>query len=96
MNDNELHLYFENLISELRGRGVVCAITSGAARDGGLREQHCVRLECAERSLEKNPIDKFGLDRMIEAARRSTAEFVNPELTQWLPDVRPHFRFLES
>ena len=31
MTDSELHLFFENLVRELRSRGVVCAITSGLA-----------------------------------------------------------------
>jgi hypothetical protein len=31
MNTNELHLFYEELVQELRERGVVCAITSGLA-----------------------------------------------------------------
>jgi hypothetical protein len=61
-----------------------------------LREQHSLRLSCAERTLEKSPVAKYGLERMIEEARQSTGGFVHPELTRWLPDVHPHFRFLVS
>ncbi|MEO7297758.1 MAG: hypothetical protein ABI042_04195, partial [Verrucomicrobiota bacterium] len=31
MTGDELHLFFEDFVSELRHRGVVCAITSGMA-----------------------------------------------------------------
>lgn len=61
-----------------------------------LHEEHAIRLACAERSLEKNPVAAYGVERMIEDARKSTAAFVNPELIRWLPDVRPHFSFLTS
>ena len=61
-----------------------------------LPEQHAARLACAEKYLEKNPVGKYGVDRLIEDARKSTAAFVNPGLIRWLPDVRPHFSFLTS
>ena len=60
------------------------------------QEEHSARLACAEKHLEKKPLAKHGVDRMIEDARKSTAAFVNPELIRWLPDVRPHFSFLTS
>ncbi len=59
-------------------------------------EEHAVRLACAEKTLEKHPVRRYGVERMIEDARTSTAAFVNPALIRWLPDVRPHFRFLAS
>lgn len=59
-------------------------------------EQHAARLSCAEKNLEKNPLAVYGVDKMIAEARKSTAAFVHPDLIQWLPDVRAHFRFLES
>ena len=62
--------------------------------NASLGEQHAIRLAVAEESLEKNPVAKFGVARMIEDARTATATFVNPQLMQWLPDVTGHFRFL--
>lgn len=62
----------------------------------GFQEEHAARLACAEKTLEISPMSKYGVERMIEEARKSTAAFVNPELLRWLPDVRPHFRFLAS
>ncbi len=59
-----------------------------------LQEEHALRLACAETTLEKNPVNRFGVERMIDEARDATAAFVNPELIRWLPDVRPYFRFL--
>jgi hypothetical protein len=44
--------------------------------------------------LEQNPVGKYGVEAMIEEARRSTTAFVHPDLIQWLPDVRPHFKLL--
>jgi len=66
----------------------------GISTTAGLAQHHAARLACAEEHLEKHPIAKFGVDRMIEEARQSTSAFVHPDLMQWLPDVRPHFRFL--
>ena len=59
-----------------------------------LSEQHAIRLAVAEQGLEKNPVAKFGVARMIEESRAATTTFVNPQLMQWLPDVSAHFRFL--
>lgn len=64
------------------------------AATAGLREQHRIRLACAGEHLDKNPLARYGVDRMIEEARKSTANFVKAELIRWLPDVRPHFKFL--
>lgn len=66
------------------------------SQTAGLPEQHAARIACAERTLEKNPVGKYGVDRIIADARKSTVAFVNPELIRWLPDVRPHFSFLTS
>lgn len=60
--------------------------------DGTLSQQHASRLCCAEKFLEPNPIGKHGVGRFIEEAREATAVLINPNLLQWLPDVRPHFR----
>lgn len=77
-------------------RPYVLAIGRTGSQLTGLREQHAARLAGAEGVLEKNPARKHGVDRMIKEARQSTATFVNPTLIRWLPDVRPHFRFLAS
>jgi len=61
-----------------------------------LHAEHKIRLACAEKALEQNPVGKYGVERLIEDARKSTAAFVNPGLIRWLPDVRPYFRFLTS
>lgn len=71
------------------------------AREGGpttcdLKAEHEARVDCAERTLEKNPIAAYGVERMIEDARKSTVAFINPNLSCWLPDVRPYFRFLTT
>jgi hypothetical protein len=66
-----------------------------AGIDAALIEQHTARVYCAEQSLAKTPVREYGVERMIEDARKATAAFVKPELMQWLPDVRLHFKFLE-
>ena len=75
---------------------VVAMGRADSSQSFSLQEQHAARLACAEESQEKNPIGKYGVERMIEDARKSTAAFVNPELLRWLPDVRPHFNFQTS
>ena len=60
-----------------------------------LLSEHLARLQCAEQTLRKNPIREHGVERLIEDARRAVAAFVRPELLQWLPDVRPHFTYLD-
>ena len=67
----------------------------GISKEASLPEQHLARLACAEEVLEKNPIGKYGIERMIQEARQSTMAFVRPEFAQWLPDVRQHFTFLQ-
>lgn len=64
------------------------------SKASSLHEDHRIRVACAEKSLEKNPVSQYGVERMIEEARKSTAAFVNPDLIRWLPDVRRYFRFL--
>jgi|SRR5947209_14328588 len=66
-------------------------ISSGLA----LPEQHRERVACAEKSLAQTPIASYGVDRLIAEARAATAAFVQPELLEWLPNVRPYFTFLE-
>jgi hypothetical protein len=71
---------------------VLAVARKAISRDVALREQHEVRVTVAEETLEKNPIGKHDIERMIDEARQATAAFVHPGLIQWLPDVRPHFR----
>ena len=75
---------------------VVAMGRKGISPTADLTEAHAQRLACAEQTLEKNPVTRYGVERLIEEARNATASFVNPGLIRWLPDVRPHFRFLTS
>lgn len=63
--------------------------------DSPLARQHEVRVHCAEQHLSMNPLQDFGLDRMIGEAREALSRMVHPETLAWLPDVRPHFRMAE-
>jgi hypothetical protein len=65
------------------------------AADASLFEQHEARIICAEKTLSQNPIKSYGVHRLIEEARAATATLVQPELLQWLPNVRPYFTYLE-
>jgi len=60
-----------------------------------LRQQHDLRIACAEKVLAQNPLKSHGVDRLIEESQNATAEFVQPELLQWLPNVRSYFTYLE-
>jgi len=61
-----------------------------------LHGQHEIRLRCAAETLRPSPLVEYGLERYVEEARRATAELVQPELLQWLPDVSPHFNYLKT
>lgn len=61
-----------------------------------LLQHHELRLRCAEVFLEPNPIGKYGVERLIEEARAATAVLMNPNLLQWLPDVRPHLKLYDE
>jgi hypothetical protein len=63
---------------------------------GRLPQQHAARLVCAEENLSPKPIKTYGVERLIQEAREATAAFMRPELLQWLPNVHPHFTYLEE
>jgi len=74
-------------------------LAMGRARistETGLREQHAGRVACAEATLKTHPLDGQAIDRLIEEARVATAALVNPEVMQWLPNVRSYFTYLEA
>ena len=68
---------------------------AGTSKEAGLGEQHRGRVACAEASLKPNPMKDLGLERLVEDARVATAALINPEMIQWLPNVRPYFMHLE-
>ena len=59
-------------------------------------EQHNVPASCAEQNLAQNPVRDYGVERMIDEARKATATPVKSDVMQWLPDVRLHFRLVEA
>jgi hypothetical protein len=64
----------------------------GRLQGADLATQHAVRVEHAERLLPQNPVQAFGVDRLIAQAREATALGINPELLRFLPDARVGFR----
>lgn len=60
-----------------------------------LRTQHRVRVGHAEVLLPRSPLVEYGIERLIEEARRRTAEFVVPGALEWLPDATANFYGLE-
>jgi len=61
-----------------------------------LREQHAIRRATAERTLKPNPLSDYGIDGFITEAREAAAAVVQPSLLEWLPNVKPHFIYLEE
>lgn len=61
-----------------------------------LREDHSLRLDCAERNLPPNPLKDYGVERYIEETKAALANsgLLSPEALTWLPDVREHFAWL--
>lgn len=69
---------------------LVCVRENGG-KSGDLFQQHTVRMNCAERSLDPSPILRYGIQALVEKARDQVARVVLPELLQWLPDPTPGF-----
>ncbi|RIK82093.1 MAG: hypothetical protein DCC68_07120 [Planctomycetota bacterium] len=57
---------------------------------------HRLRVACARDHLPQRPIRDFGVERIIEDARKNVARRYHPELLQWLPNVRPAFGELSN
>ncbi len=62
--------------------------------NAGLIEQHKGRVACAERHLAPNPILDYGVERLLSDARTELSRLFAPDLLDWLPDVRDHFKLL--
>ena len=61
-----------------------------------LGTQHKVRLRCAESHLPTNPVQDYGVERMIAEAREALADMVQPSALAWLPEVREQFKLLTA
>jgi hypothetical protein len=57
----------------------------------GLRDQHDLRVRCAERHLPTSPLRDYGVARLIDEAREALAQIFRADVLDWLPDVREHF-----
>jgi len=61
-----------------------------------LLAQHELRVCCAEKHLAVNPLQDYGVERVIAEARDALAQMVHPSALAWLPDVREHVRVAAS
>ncbi len=61
-----------------------------------LATQHEIRVRCAENHLPTNPLQNYGIERMIAEAREALGDMVQPSALAWLPDVRDQFRLLTA
>jgi hypothetical protein len=61
-----------------------------------LMSDHELRVTCARDHLPKRPIRDYGVDRIIESARRNVARRYHSELLEWLPNVKPAFGELSN
>jgi hypothetical protein len=79
----ELQGFYEDLVRQLRDRGVLCAITSGLA---------CVHYGIAETTKD------YGVEKYINESRAAlVASGLIPEsAVTWLPDVGSYFRWLHE
>ncbi|MEQ2009704.1 MAG: hypothetical protein ABMA26_23210 [Limisphaerales bacterium] len=61
-----------------------------------LRESHAIRLNCAEQTLAVNPLVDYGVERLLEDARRDAVvgSGFPPEALKWLPDCHANFNYL--
>jgi hypothetical protein len=61
-----------------------------------LMHDHKLRVACARDHLPQRPIRDYGVERIIESARKNVARRYFPELLQWLPNVEPAFGELSN
>ena len=61
-----------------------------------LATQHEIRVRCAENHLPTNPLQDYGIERMIAEARKALGDMVQPSALAWLPDVRDQFKLLTA
>ena len=69
---------------------------SRLASTAALADQHQMRVRCAEKHLPVNPVAEYGVARLVDDARASLAQLVNPAALAWLPEVREHFMVWET
>jgi hypothetical protein len=101
--DAALHaeqIYWEKLdacrirVYERALRPYVSAVRKAVARRPlPLNESHALRVECALEKLIQRPLHDYGIARLIEEARATTAEIVHPALLNYLPNAVEHFIF---
>ena len=61
-----------------------------------LKEEHALRLICAEQTLPENPLKDYGLVRLIQDSRDSvvSASIIPETALAWLPDFMIYFEWL--
>lgn len=85
---NELRLRIYQDRHEPYGRALLKA---AKARQNDLMAQHRLRVQYAEKLLPERPLQDYGVDRLIEAAKEATAIGLDPLILQYLPQTTPHF-----
>lgn len=67
-----------------------------AGKKFSLKEEHAVRIACAQQTLPENPLKDYGLARLIEESRDAmVTKSVIPETAlAWLPDFMIYFEWL--
>jgi hypothetical protein len=95
---SELERFYERIVQTLRGlRPYVSSVRKArAGRICSLKEEHQLRLRCAEESLPATPLKDYGLERMIEESKTRLTEtgLLPQSALAWLPEVMIYFRWL--
>jgi hypothetical protein len=66
-------------------------------RQLSLRDDHHVRIECANCCLPANPLKEYGLQHYIQEARARLPDLgLIPDALTWLPDVTKYFEWLNK
>lgn len=62
-----------------------------------LREEHTLRIDCAQKHLPENPLKDYGLHRYIDETKASLLEsgLVPKNALTWLPDAMIYFEWLD-
>jgi hypothetical protein len=57
-----------------------------------LMHQHSARIHCAQELLPTTPLQHYGIDRLIDDAKKATGIGLDPAMLDYLPDAKIHFR----
>jgi hypothetical protein len=86
LDELRLRIYHKSL--EPYGRAL---LQNAKTRQNDFMVEHGARVQYAEKLLNENPLQHYGVKRLVEEARKATAIGLDPAILRFLPPTLPHF-----